>query len=75
MRHYTHPMLLPLSILISHNILLTVSHTILVMLVGRIWVGTSNNPLIDIFFIPLTFLLDNEYDIVRRNSVLFIHGN
>ena len=50
----------PLTPMISLAILLTVSHTVLVMLVWRIGIRSTYNPLTDIciFFILITCLLD-----------------
>ena len=34
---------------ISLVILFTLCHTIVMMLVGRIWIGSNDNPLVDVF--------------------------
>ena len=41
-------------------------------LLWRIGIDRLKNPLIDIFFIPITYL---DIVIVRRNSLLVIHGS
>ena len=44
--------------LIKFVILLTVNHTILIMLVRELSIGSTNYPQIDIFFILITYLHD-----------------
>ena len=65
----------PLTPKITLLILLTVCHTVLVMLVWRIWVGSINSSLINVFldshYLPAWYCID----IVRRNSVLVTHGS
>ena len=66
----------PLTPMISLAILLTASHTVLVMLVWRIGIRSTYNPLADIY-IFYSHHLSARYciDIVRRNSVLVTHGS
>ena len=65
----------PLTPRISLVILLTVYHTVLLMLVWRIGIGSTYNPLTDICL--YCYRLSARYciDIVRRNSVLVTYGS
>ena len=66
----------PLTPKISLVILLTVCHTVLVMLVLRIWYCRStDNPLIDIFLYSHHLSAWSCIDIKRRNSVLVTYGS
>ena len=53
--------------------LLTVGHTIVMMMVRRIWVGSINNPIIDIVQYSGHLYIWNC--IVKRKSALVIYGN
>ena len=64
----------PLTPKISLVILCIVWHVIFMMLVWRIGVGSTNNPLIYIFLYSHNLLAWYCIDIVRRNSVLVTHG-
>ena len=68
------PTVNPLTSKISFVILLTVCHTVLVMLVSRIK-GSTSNPLTDIFLYSHHLSAWYCIDIVRRNSVLVTYGS
>ena len=65
----------PLIFKISLVILLTVCQMILIMLVWRICIGSTYNPLLDIFLYSHHVSAWYCIDIVRRNSVLVTHGS
>ena len=65
----------PLTPKISLVILLTVCHTVLVMLVWRICIGSIYNPLHDMFLYSHPSSAWYRIDVVRRNSVLVTHGS
>ena len=63
----------PLTPKISLEILLTVCHTVLVMLVWRVGIGSTYNPLTDIFLHSHHLSARYCIDIVGRNSVFVTH--
>ena len=56
-------------------IILTVCHTILTMLVWRIWYGSTNHHLIDIYLCSYHSPACYCIDVVQRNSVMVAHGS